>query len=188
MELKNYRHELFCRKYIELGIGIDAYKAAGYACKNDQAAKAAASRLLTNVNVQKRIEELKSKLWNKLDKKADVILQENYNHAMADIGDLFDSKRTKEGTSITLKDIKALSPETRRLIASLEIKADGTIKLKIVDKQKALEMMMRNQALFTDRKRIEGDINLHHDDLENMSDEELLAENDKLKRQLEITE
>ena len=55
------KEERFCLNYIEnAGNGTRAYKDAGYAVTNDDSAKACASRLLTNANIQKRLEELRA--------------------------------------------------------------------------------------------------------------------------------
>lgn len=52
------RQEKFCLKYAELGNAGKAYQNAGYKCRNDASAEAAACRLLRNVNVQERLAEL----------------------------------------------------------------------------------------------------------------------------------
>lgn len=52
------KQEAFCLEYAASGNATDAYKKAGYRVKNDDVAKANASRLLTNANVKNRINEL----------------------------------------------------------------------------------------------------------------------------------
>ncbi len=53
------QQERFCRAIVEGMNQTDAYKAAGYKCKDDNVAKVNASRLLTNANVCERIAELR---------------------------------------------------------------------------------------------------------------------------------
>lgn len=58
------RQEKFCLEYAESGNARQAYLNAGYKPKSDKAADAAASRLLSNVKVQKRLAELAEELKN----------------------------------------------------------------------------------------------------------------------------
>lgn len=51
------KQKAFCDYYIETLNATESYKRAGYNVKTDGAAKVSASRLLTNVNVRKYIEE-----------------------------------------------------------------------------------------------------------------------------------
>jgi len=61
--LASKRHEAFCLEYMKDQNGSAAYKRAEYKPKNDDVAKANASRLLTNANVgvPQRIAELEAK-------------------------------------------------------------------------------------------------------------------------------
>jgi phage terminase small subunit len=52
------KQEKFCIEYAKSGNARQAYKAAGYACKNDDVIDAAASRLLGQVKVKERLAEL----------------------------------------------------------------------------------------------------------------------------------
>ena len=52
------RQEKFCIEFVRCGNATEAYKAAGYKVKSDRAATSAGNRLLTFVDVQKKIEEL----------------------------------------------------------------------------------------------------------------------------------
>ena len=52
------KQEKFCVEYAKSGNARQAYKNAGYQCKNDNAVDAAASRLLTQVKVKERLAEL----------------------------------------------------------------------------------------------------------------------------------
>lgn len=49
------KQEKFCVGYAKTGNAAGAYKAAGYNPQTDNAAAAAAARLLKNVNIQKRL-------------------------------------------------------------------------------------------------------------------------------------
>jgi hypothetical protein len=59
--LKNKRHEAFCLEYRKNGFnGKQAYKTV-YRAKNDRTCEVSAERLLSNVEVQSRLEELGEK-------------------------------------------------------------------------------------------------------------------------------
>jgi Terminase small subunit len=75
--LKNQRHELFCRNLIEGAqrgwSATDAYIKAGY--KGEEGvARACASRLLTNANVKRRLEELNAPAVRKTQITAETLL------------------------------------------------------------------------------------------------------------------
>lgn len=59
--LDNHRHETFCQLYAGecFGFASKAYQGAGYKPKTEETARSEASRLLTNVNVWTRIQELR---------------------------------------------------------------------------------------------------------------------------------
>lgn len=58
------KQEKFCIEYAKSGNARQAYKDAGYACKNDDVTDAAASRLLSNVKVKERLAELAEEAKN----------------------------------------------------------------------------------------------------------------------------
>jgi phage terminase small subunit len=58
--LRNMRHERFCKEYASGKSQSDAYVAAGYSTKKRQNTHAAATRLMRNVAVRRRINELQS--------------------------------------------------------------------------------------------------------------------------------
>ena len=186
MELKNHRHELFCRKFVELGNQAEAYSAAGYSCPNAKAAAANASRLIANDSIRKRIQEIQSKLWAKLDKKAEVMLQENFNHAFADIGEIFERSKSKLDGYLKLKDISKLPPETRRLIAGLKIRVDGTVEVKLVDKQKAIEIALRSQGALTEKHQVEFTDETSGNELNAAHRAKLQKEISDLRKQLQL--
>lgn len=58
------RQEAFCINYAKTGNAMNALKAAGYKYKNNNSAKANASRLLTYDNVQQRLKEISNEVKN----------------------------------------------------------------------------------------------------------------------------
>ena len=54
--------ENFCMEFVRCGSATEAYKNAGYKPRSDKVAGTAAARLLGNVGIQKRIEELRREM------------------------------------------------------------------------------------------------------------------------------
>lgn len=59
------RQEKFCYEYVKTGNATEAYRQAGYNVKTDAALRAQSSRLLTNANVRKKLEEITKQLEEK---------------------------------------------------------------------------------------------------------------------------
>jgi phage terminase small subunit len=70
------KQELFCKEYIIDFNATQAYIRAGYKTKNTNTAKAQASKLLTNHNIQEKINELKQIREEKLEVNAEWVLKE----------------------------------------------------------------------------------------------------------------
>lgn len=58
----NVRQEAFCLHYAKTGNATESYKAAGYAPRNDNAAAASASQLLTNPKIKARLAQIVEEL------------------------------------------------------------------------------------------------------------------------------
>lgn len=58
----NTRQENFCLEYAKTGNATEAYKNAGYKCKNDNSAAASAIALLRNPKIQARLQDLKNEM------------------------------------------------------------------------------------------------------------------------------
>ena len=58
------KQEKFCIEYAKSGNARQAYKAAGYQCKNDASVDASASQLLRNPKVKERLAELAEEIKN----------------------------------------------------------------------------------------------------------------------------
>jgi phage terminase small subunit len=56
--LLNVKQEAFCLHYAKTGNATESYKIAGYNCKNDAVVAASAVRLLNQVKVKARLQEL----------------------------------------------------------------------------------------------------------------------------------
>lgn len=147
MPLENQQHEAFVRALVKGMSQGDAYKAAGYKAKTDASAAAAASRLLKDVKIQARLQELLSAATEKaVLTKSWVIekLMENVHRAMQAVP-VLDREGNETG----------------------EYTYNGSVA------NRALELLGKEQGMFIDRKEIgkPGDFsNLTNTELDEMID------------------
>lgn len=77
--------KLFCQEYLKLGMnGTQAYLKVYKSCKKEETARTNASRLLTNANIKKYIEELQTKVEEKAIVNINMIVEELAAIAFAD--------------------------------------------------------------------------------------------------------
>lgn len=169
--LSNEKQEQFCREYIVDLNASQAYIRAGYS-KN--AANKAASRLLANVDIQNRISELKEESVYRVSNKeeleitADRVLLEMARLAYSNVGNLLNI--TPEGdafidmTQATESDLRALSGfkvtemgPVRFEEGGLEFEREAKkIEIKMYDKGRALENLMKHLGLLKDTVEVDG--------------------------------
>lgn len=149
----NDQHELFCLEYLKDLNGTKAAERAGYSAKS---AAQQASRLLTNAKITDRITALKAQQFETVQVDANVILRELLRLATVDLGGAYDD----EGK---LLPIKKMPEDVRRAIAGIEVFEEyegsgkdreyigDTVKVKIFDKNRSLELLGKHLKLFTDR-------------------------------------
>lgn len=111
--------EKFCHEYVKCGNGSKAAIAVGYAPKS---ARVAASRLLTNDNIKKRIEELKANLEETCGINRVMIVNELKKVVFSNIADT----RT---SWMTLKDFKKLTDDQKAAIAEIHHETRGRVKM-----------------------------------------------------------
>lgn len=141
------KQEMFCREYI---IDMNATQAATRSGYSPKTANEQGARLLANVSVRQRIEELKGQREKRTGMTADRVLLEIERLANFDPADLVDVR--------SLEDIKKLPEDVRRAIVGWKITNHG-LEIKLV-KEKALEMLARHHTLFTDKLEVSGDISI----------------------------
>ncbi len=84
----NRKQEIFCEEFVKSGNAAEAYKRAGYKATSARSAANSASRLLDNVGICSRIEELRAKAEDAkiIDaKQRRIILSEIAQHGKADV-------------------------------------------------------------------------------------------------------
>jgi len=155
MDKRKERIEKFCRAYIASLNATSAAIAAGYSAKT---AKQQGSRLLTYVDVEKRLAELSKKQLDKLDHSAQKVIDELGRLAHSNMLDYIVIREDGQA------DVD-LSKITREQAAAIqEIKVDTTggagdgerrrvlrTTFKLVDKGANLERLGRYHKLFTDK-------------------------------------
>ena len=146
-----HRHKMFVEAYIQNGgNATEAAQVARYSAKT---AYSAGCRLLKDVEIAAAIEKRQAELANRYELTTDRVLKECARIAYADPRKLFDAK----GRVIPIKD---LDDDTAATIASVEhieeFKGRGadreltgyTKKIKVWDKNAALEKAMKHLGLF----------------------------------------
>lgn len=133
--IKNEKHQIFVDEWLKDMNGTRAYKVAYPHIKKDTTAKAAASRLLTDVNVKTYIDEQLEKMHNERTADAQEVLE------------FLASIMRGEKTEQTLIGLG----EGTQGITNIEVSAK--------DRIKAAELIGKRHALFTDKVDLQtGDI------------------------------
>ena len=158
------RHRKFADEYLISKNATAAYLAAGYKCKSPEIAAASASRLLTTAKVSAYLAEKARVVGEKAELDATEVLNEARRLATSDFRKLFDP----DGN---MKPIAEIDDDTAACVASVEVDElfDGrgekrvmigyTKKIKLWDKNAALDKLMRHLALYKDPGSKEVPIN-----------------------------
>lgn len=157
--VENEKHELFCHEFLARGrSGVRAYQAV-YPGTTYMSAASAGSRLLKDVQIQRRVEELHREQVERLKATADRVLMETGKMAFVNARDLFDG----EGKLLPMKD---LDPEVSAAIVSIEVdeifsgqgenrKVIGrTVKVKLADKYRGLELLGKRLQVFKEEVHV----------------------------------
>lgn len=164
------KQEKFCQKYVELGCGASAYRAA-YDAENMKpvTVRRKAAELLENGNVAARVRELQASLLKRHEVTVDRVLQEFAKLAFLDIRKAFDENGN-------LKPVIELDDDTAAAIAALDVETlfDGKgsereaigrlSKIKLIDKKGALDSLARHLGMFNDSLEMKGKLTLTHED------------------------
>lgn len=132
------KQEKFCIEYAKSGNARQAYKSAGYACKNDDVIDAAASRLLSQVKVKEKLAEL---------------AEEAKNASIADITEMQQKltsiiRQEAEEEVIVVESVGDFMTEARKMTKTPSIK----------DVISAIEKLGKMQGAFTDNVNLNGNV------------------------------
>lgn len=149
------KQQMFVAEYLKDLNATQAVIRAGY---SKRTAEVQGPRLLGNVRVAAAVQKAMDARSNRIEIKADAVLQEIAKLAFSDPGELFDARGR-------LRPIKDLPDHVRRSISSVEVvtsRAPGgepedvehTAKIRFWDKRGSLELLGKHLKLFTDRIEI----------------------------------
>lgn len=164
----NHKQKAFALEYRKDHNGTAAALRAGYSSRG---ASTQGARLLTNPAIRKLIEAADSKAFAKVEAEGNTVLGELAHVGFSDPLEMFnqcpgnlDCTPEKHYCDRgTLKALSAMRPEMRRAIRSIEFTelfegASGEkfvtgriVKVTLWDKVKGLELLGKNQKLFTDK-------------------------------------
>ena len=137
----------FCQEYI---IDFNGARAADKAGWSKKTARATASRLLTYCNIQEYITELLEKRSKRTEVTADQVVTELAKLAFSNMGDFVDVR----AGSVSIKEFSDLTRDQLACIAEVSetvTKDGGSVRFKLHDKTKNLELLGRHLAMFTDK-------------------------------------
>lgn len=145
------KQKIFADEYLIDLNATRAYKIAYPRVKKDEVAKAAASRLLTNVNVAAYVEERMQERQKRTEITQDRVLEELAAIAFARATDYAEVKQDR----VIIKDTADLTEDQIKAIAGIKEGKFG-IEVKLNDKEKALELLGRHLGMFKDKLELSG--------------------------------
>ena len=148
------QHKRFVAEYLVDQNATGAYRRSGYTAKG-HSAEVNAERLLRNAEVRAAIDAGLAETLNRLDVTREKVLKELARIAFGDRRKVM----SWGPAGVTLIDSAALDEDDAALVAEVSetISATGgSIKMKTHDKVKALELLGRHLALFTDKSEVTG--------------------------------
>lgn len=148
--LKNQRHELFAQGIASGKTADEAYKAAGFKKHRGNAA-----RLSADESIAARVREILDKAGTRVEVTKARVLQELARIAFADMAEL--AVWTASGVSWIPS--AELTEEQTRVVAEISetvTDSGGSIKLKLHDKLKALDMLSKLMGWPVDKLEVTG--------------------------------
>ena len=137
------KQDRFCREYL---IDLNATQAAIRAGYSPKGAEVQGHVLLRNPKIADRISELRKEQDRRLNRDADEVIRRLWQIVEADITDAFD----EDGLPLLPKKFPA---KLRAALSS--IKLGDTFEIKANDRLKALELLGKYHALFTDKTQVD---------------------------------
>lgn len=154
------KHDLFAREYV---IDLNATRAAIAAGYSQATAEQAGSRLLSNVKVKRRVDQLLSARATRLEIKADRVAEELQRLAFANMQDYM--RVNADGWPEL--DLSALTRDQAAAIQEFSEDATGGTgdgerrqvlrrRFKLADKRGSLELLGRHLGMFQDNLKVTG--------------------------------
>ena len=149
------KQKIFANEYLIDLNATRAYKVAYPRVRSDEVAKAAASRLLTNVNVASYIEKRMKDREHRTEITQDRVLQELAKIGFADVTDFVTIEGRGNVPVVKVKATDDMPRDKLGAIAGIKEGANG-IEIKLNDKGKALELLGKHLGMFKDRVELSG--------------------------------
>lgn len=150
--LKNAKHEAFAQGLAKGLSASDAYASAGY-----KESRSAASRLSTNVNIEARVAEIVGRGAEKAEVSIERVLKELGRIGFSDLRRAFDENgrllRPEEWDDDTAAAIASVEVVTRNIG---EGEVEHVHKIKVWDKNSALEKLAKHLGMFVERHEHTG--------------------------------
>jgi phage terminase small subunit len=143
------RQAAFAREYAKDLNGAQAAIRAGFSARS---ARRLATRMIKNPVVVAEVHRRLKRLSVQADVTVDKVLR---SLALVAYGDLSSVIRIENGRVVVV-DTDALSPDQRAPLAEIS-STDSGVRVKLHDKVKALELLGKYLAMFTDRHEVTGE-------------------------------
>ena len=114
---------------------------------------------MKNAEIRARIAELEKGAYEAIGVTVEKVARELARIAFADATAYAQVEDTEEGQTVRLTPTKELSPDQRAAISCIKQGKFG-IEVQTYDKTKALELLGRYLAMFTDRSEVTGTLSL----------------------------
>ena len=144
------KQDLFCRHYI--ANGFNATQAAISAGYSEDTARSEGSRLLTNVDVVARIDELKAPIAKKTKMDAERLAQMVAECIEFDLTEWFDV--THSGHHILKCDLSELPISVKKIMVQGWKLTKFGVEVNLVSKQFLLDMQARFLSMYKDQVRV----------------------------------
>ena len=145
------KQKIFADEYLIDLNATRAYRVAYPSVKKDETAAAAAARMLRNVKVAAYLQQRMQERQKRTEITQDRVLQELAAIAFAKATDYAEIKNE----CVRIKDTAELDEQQVRALAGIEEGKFG-IKVKLNDKEKALELLGRHLGMFKDKLEVSG--------------------------------
>jgi len=147
--------ERFCQEYIIDLNGAQSWIRAGHKV-DEHTARTMASRKLTKVDIQERIQQLMDERAKRTELTADKVIAELARVAFNVMTDY--AEWGPDG--VNLKKHSELTQDQAAAVESVKESVQSGVSIKLYDKLKALELLGKHLSLFTDVKKVEHSGNL----------------------------
>jgi hypothetical protein len=158
--LQNLLQEKFCQFYAKSLNATKSYLLARKELNHNEitydSARAIASKLLTDINVQTRLSEIRDKTAQTLEIDKSEIIQGIQNEIDSDPADVWNWT----GDTLTLKCLNDIPLHVRQTIKSIKAKKDGDVEVTFYDKQKARDQLMKYLGMLNDSATVNVNFNI----------------------------